>query len=102
MAAMPEIEVVAGCDIVPAASDRFVAQWGNRWPRVRVYDDYQTMLERERPDIVSVIIPDHLHTAPVLAAIEFGARGILCEKPLATSVDEADQMVEAVARSGVA
>jgi predicted dehydrogenase len=49
-----------------------------------------------------VIIPDHLHTAPVLAAIEFGARGIFCEKPLATSVDEADQIVEAAARSGVA
>jgi predicted dehydrogenase len=102
MAAIPEIELVAGCDIVPAARERFVEQWGSRWPGLRVYDDYRELLERERPDLVSVIIPDHLHTAPVLAAIELGARGIFCEKPLATSVDEADQMVEAAARSGVA
>jgi predicted dehydrogenase len=102
MAAIPEIEVVAGCDIVEAARDRFLEQWSGRWPGLRVYDDYRELLERERPDIVSVVIPDHLHTAPVLAAIEFGARGIFCEKPLATSVEEADQIVAAAANSGVA
>lgn len=102
MAAIPEIELVAGCDIVAAARDRFVTQWSGRWPEVRAYDDYQEMLERERPDIVSVVIPDHLHAAPVLASIEFGARGIFCEKPLATSLDEADQIVAAAASSGVA
>jgi predicted dehydrogenase len=102
MAAIPEIDVVAGCDIVAAARDRFVTQWGGRWPGLRVYDDYQEMLERERPDLVAVVIPDHLHTAPVLAAIEFGARGIFCEKPLATSLGDADQIVAAAASSGVA
>ena len=101
MAAIPEVDVVAVCDIVPAARERFLEQWGSRWQGLHVYDDYRELLERERPELVSVIIPDHLHTAPVLAAIERGARGIFCEKPLATSVDEADQMVEAAARSGV-
>jgi len=102
MAAIPEIEVVAGCDIAPAARDRFIQQWGGRWQGLRVYDDYHTMLERERPDIVAIVTPDHLHTSPLLAAIEFGARGIFCEKPLATSLDEADQIVAAAASSGVA
>jgi predicted dehydrogenase len=102
MAAIPEIDVVAGCDIVAAARDRFVTQWSGRWPGLRVYDDYHEMLERERPDLVAVVIPDHLHTAPVLASIEFGARGIFCEKPLATSLGEADQIVAAAASSGVA
>jgi len=101
MSAIPEIEVVAGCDIVADARDRFVRQWGSRWPGLRVYDDYRTMLERERPDLVSVVTPDHLHTAPLLAALASGVRGILCEKPLATSLDEADQIVAAAADSGV-
>src|SRR5204863_2624171 len=48
MAAVPEIEVVAGCDIVAAARDRFVQQWSSRWPGLHVYDDYRKMLERER------------------------------------------------------
>jgi predicted dehydrogenase len=101
MAASPEIEVVAGCDIVAEARDRFMREWSGRWPGLRVYDDYRELLERERPELVSVVIPDHLHTAPVLAAIELGARGIFCEKPLATSLDEADHIVAAAASAGV-
>jgi predicted dehydrogenase len=101
MAAIPEIDVVAACDILPAARDRFMQQWSSRWPGLRVYSDYRQMLEGERPDLVSVVIPDHLHTAPVLAAIELGARGIFCEKPLATSLDEADQMIAAAASAEV-
>jgi len=101
MAAIPEIDVVAGCDIVAATRDRFVKQWSGRWHGLRVYDDYRTLLERERPDLVAVVTPDHLHTLPVLAAIEFGARGIFCEKPLATSLSEADQILAAAASSGV-
>jgi predicted dehydrogenase len=102
MAAIPEIEVVAGCDIVASARDRFLQQWSDRWPGLRTYDDYRHMLDQERPDLVAVITPDHLHTSPVLTAIEFGALGIFCEKPLTTSLDEADQIVAAAARSGVA
>ena len=79
MAAIPEIDVVAGCDIAAAARDRFVEQWSVRWQGLRVYDDYRTLLERERPDLVDVVTPDHLHATPLLAAIEFGARGIFCE-----------------------
>src|SRR5207244_1644394 len=92
----------AGCDIVAAARDRFVSHWSGRWQGLRVYDDYRKLLEGERPDLVAVVTPDHLHTSPVLAAIEFGARGIFCEKPLATSLDDADQIVAAAASSGVA
>src|SRR5438874_7258850 len=71
MAAIPEIEVVAGCDIVSDARDRFAERWSSRWQGIRVYDDHRSLLERERPDLVAVVTPDHLHTAPVLAAIEF-------------------------------
>jgi predicted dehydrogenase len=102
MASIPEIDVVAGCDIAAAARDRFVEQWSDRWPGLRVYHDYRELLDRERPDLVAVVTPDHLHTSPVLSAIEFGARGIFCEKPLTTSLGEADQIVAAAASSGVA
>ncbi len=102
MAAVPGIDLVAGCDIVPAARDRFVERWGSRWPGLRTYDDYREMLARERPDLVSIVTPDQLHFEPVLASIEAGARAILCEKPLATSLQEADRIVEAARRAGAA
>ncbi len=101
MATIPQIDVIAGCDIVAAARDRFVEQWSGRWQGLRVYDDYRKLLEQERPELVAVVTPDNLHTEPVLAAIEFGARGIFCEKPLATSLDDADRIVAAGARTRV-
>src|SRR5205823_9398824 len=101
MSAIRVIDVVAGCDIVSDARDRFVEQWSGRWQGIRVCDDYRSLLEQERPDIVAVVTPDHLHSAPVLAAIASGARGIFCEKPLATSLEEADQIVAAAAVAGV-
>src|SRR5437762_10789438 len=54
-----------------------------------------------RPDLAPLVTPYPLHTEPVLAAIEFGARAIFCEKPLATSLEEADQLVAAVSASQV-
>ena len=101
LAGIADAHVVAGCDIVPAARDTFLERWQQRWPGLRVYDDYREMLARERPDVVGIATPDHLHGGPVLAAIEAGARGILCEKPLAVSLDEADQLVAAVEAAGV-
>ena len=76
MAAIPDIELVAGCDIVATAREGFLERWSGRWPELSVYGDDREMLARERPDLVSVVTPDHLHTEPVLAAIEFGARAI--------------------------
>jgi predicted dehydrogenase len=101
MAAIPDIEVVAGCDIVATARDAFLERWSSQWPGLRAYGDYREMLAKERPDLVSVVTPDHLHAAPVLAAIEFGARAIFCEKPLATNLEEADQLARAVSASGI-
>jgi predicted dehydrogenase len=100
VAPIPDVEVVAGCDISPAARDLFRERWTARWPGLRTYHDYREMLEAERPDLVGIATPDHLHTDPVLAAIESGARGILCEKPLATSLDDADRIVDAARAAG--
>lgn len=101
MAAIPELEVVAGCDILPAVRERFLERWSARWPGLRVYDDYRAMFEEQRPEIVSIVTPDHLHTDPVLAAIDAGVRGIFCEKPIATSLAEADRIVAAARAAGV-
>jgi predicted dehydrogenase len=100
LAAIPEVEVVAGCDIVQEACDRCIERWSARWPGLRTYLDYDEMLTTERPDLVCVATPDHRHTGPVLAAIAAGARGILCEKPLATSLEEADRIVAAAGATG--
>jgi predicted dehydrogenase len=101
MAAIPSVEVVAGCDIAEASRDQFVRDWSERWPGLRVYEDVRELLRRERLDLISVATPDHRHSDIVLAAVEAGVRAILCEKPLATSLREADRMIKAVRQAGV-
>lgn len=64
------------------------------------YADYRQLLERERPDLVSVCTWPSLHPEMVIAAAEAGAKGVLCEKPMALGLGEVDRMLEACARSG--
>lgn len=47
----------------------------------RGYDDLQTMLREEQPNLVSVCTPPSEHDQPTLSALEAGAH-VLCEKPL--------------------
>lgn len=101
LADIPTATVVAGCDIVPAARDRFVNRWDATWPGIVTYDDYGAMLETERLDIVCVATPDHLHGGVVRAAAAAGVRGIFCEKPIATDLADADAMIAAVEAAGV-
>ena len=58
------------------------------------YDDYREMLGKERLDIVSIVTPTHLHREMTLAAFAAGAH-VLCEKPMALNVAEAQAMCDA-------
>ena len=98
---VPEIEIVAGCDLEPARVERFRENWGDRWPNARMYSDYREMLRSEELDIVTVTTPEHLHAEPTEAAAESGVRAIFSEKPLATSVKDADRMIAACEANGV-
>jgi len=95
LAAIGNVDVVAGCDIVPGLRDQFLERWRGRWPDARVYDSYAELLQKERPDIVTIATPDFLHADPFVKAVEAGAKGIFVEKPFATSLADATRMVEA-------
>jgi len=101
MATIPAMRVVAGCDIVPEARERFVENWETTWPGLVTYDDYRTMIDTENLDIVCVATPDHLHGDVVRYASGHGVRGIFCEKPMSVALDDVDSMIEAIERHGV-
>ena len=63
-------------------------------------DLFRAAIATEKPDLVCVVTPDHLHKGVVLAALEAGTRIIFCEKPLSISRAEADEMVAAVRAAG--
>ena len=96
----PDVDLVAACDLDPAVLARLYTRATIEPGSVREYADYREMLAREELDLVSVATPDHLHLGPVVDAVARGVRGILCEKPLATTLADADRIVAAVEESG--
>ena len=100
-AVSPTTQLVAVCDIMPALVNRFRERWGARWPALKTYADYRAMLAETSLDILSICTPDHLHADMVVAACEAGVKGIICEKPIATTIRDAERMIAAVEQHGV-
>ncbi|CAN5835411.1 hypothetical protein BH10CHL1_BH10CHL1_33330 [soil metagenome] len=96
----PEYELVAVCDINPAALDRFFERSTLERGLIHEYLDYHEMFEKENLDVVSVATPDHLHVNPVCDASNAGIKAVFCEKPLCTTIEDADRIVETVTRNG--
>jgi UDP-N-acetylglucosamine 3-dehydrogenase len=89
-----EVEIVAVCDINQARVEEVGANFG----AAKTFTDYNDLL-KEDLDAVSVCTPNYLHAPISIAALKAG-KHVLCEKPMATSEVEADQMIEAAQNSG--
>lgn len=96
-AAVPETQIVAVFDHGSDTRAAFLQTWG----QVAEYDDYIRMLREVRPDIVCIATRQTMHADQCERAIAAGVRGILIDKPLATSMEEADRILSVCRQSGV-
>lgn len=94
--AQPDVDLVACADISPEAVQRF----GDEFAIAGRYLALDEMLDQERPDIVSVCTHEPLHASVVIAAARHAPRGILCEKPIALTLPDADAMIAACIAAG--
>ncbi len=93
---LPEtVEVAALCDIREEA----LAAAGQLFPAARTAADFRGLLEPGDLDLVSVVTMPQTHCEIAVAALEAGAH-VLCEKPFAMNVAEADRMLAAAERGG--
>jgi len=92
----PDTKLVAAVSRSKKNVDDFIAEF----PGVSGYQDYREMLEKEKPDIVSVCAWPRDREAMVLASLEAGAEGIWAEKPFALSMKSARKMVKTAAERG--
>jgi predicted dehydrogenase len=83
----PEADVVALCD----ADEGRLAKQGKTFGIDRLYHDWRRMFDKERLDVVSVATPNVSHREIACAALDAGCH-VLCEKPMAMNVTEAEQM----------
>lgn len=91
----PDVDVVGVADVLEAR-----AREVGKLVRAKVYTDTVPMLRELRPDVAVIATPDPLHREPVLAAIEAGAPAIIQEKPMATTVADAEAMLDAADKAG--
>ena len=78
------------------------AEGFKRWEKATKYKDYRQLLDKEKGiDAVTVVIPDHMHAAVALAAMQRG-KHVYVEKPLTRTPWEARLLTEAAAKYKVA
>jgi predicted dehydrogenase len=95
-----EIELVAVADLDEEKLQTFCEAWDI--PETGRYTDHREMFESEDLDVISVCTPSLYHRDPVVDAAEIAEpRLIWCEKPIAASVTEAEEMRAACEDAGV-
>ena len=87
---IPEVELVAVCDSDQARLKSLSSRYGIP----NIYSDFHELLRAERLDAVHVVTPEPAHRAPVVEAASMGIH-VLVEKPIATSLGDADAMIAA-------
>ncbi len=92
------VEIVAFCDIVEERAVKSKEEYGTA--DARVYTDYKEMLKNET-DLTSVHVctPNNAHCEVTCASLEAGAH-VLCEKPMAKTVEDARKMLETSKKTG--
>ena len=91
----PRVELAAFCDI----NEERLKEKGERHGVTRLYTDVKDMVAKEELDAVSVCTWNAAHAPCTIAALEAGLH-VLCEKPMAMNVAEAEAMRDAAKRSG--
>ncbi len=93
---LPGVKLVATVDVAEKNAREAAREFGaEKW-----YVDYNELLARPDIDAVSIAVPDHLHREPTVAAAKAG-KAVLLEKPIATTLRDADTIVNAVKKAGI-
>ncbi len=94
LAALPNAEIVGACDLDADRRRRAAERWG-----IAVFDDLDLMLSETAPEVVIVATPPDHHADHCARTFAAGA-DVICEKPLAPSLAQADEILAAAATAG--
>jgi len=96
LASIPEVDVVAFCDIIPERAELYAKEYGAKGSKA--YKDYKDLLEDKTIDAIHVCTPNRSH-APITVASLNAGKHVICEKPMATSYKEAKEMCDAAVKN---
>src|SRR5258708_15990139 len=90
-----EAEVVAVCSPTPGNA----AEFAKKHDIPRTFTDYREMLKERDIELVSICAPNSLH-AQMTKDIAAAGKHIICEKPLAMTIAEGEEIIDAAKRNG--
>lgn len=93
-AAVPDAEVVAGCDLHEETAKKLAADFAIP----AIYDDFRKMIADPEINVIDIATPNKFHTPAVLAALKAG-KHVLCEKPLATTTQSIRKIGQAAEKA---
>jgi predicted dehydrogenase len=96
----PELQYRPVLKAVCARNEERVRDFATQWGYESIETDWKALIARDDIDAIDICTPNNMHAAIAIATAEAG-KMVLCEKPLARTVEEARPMVEAVEKSGV-
>ena len=94
---MPDVDLVAGADLIPGKADEFFKRYGVEG--VRTYTNHKEMLEKEELDAVSVCTYNRTHAECTIDALNKGLH-VLLEKPMCVTTEEAVEICRAEKKTG--
>ncbi len=87
--ALPNVKLVAGCDI----NETRLKKFGKTWNVKSLYEDYREMLHDKELDILCIATWTHQHASMALDGVRAGVKGIFCEKPIDVDLNLARKLV---------
>lgn len=96
----PDLEYQPVLKAVCARNEERVQAFADQWGYESIETDWRKLIARDDIDAIDICTPNNMHAEIAIAAAEAG-KMVLCEKPLARTVAEAQPMVDAVEKAGV-
>ena len=97
----PDLEYQPVLKAVCARNEERVKAFADQWGYESIETDWRKLIARDDIDAIDICTPNNMHAEIAIAAAKAG-KMVLCEKPLARTVSEAEPMVDAVEKAGVA
>lgn len=91
----PGFELLAGVDPNAYQRERFEQQY-----HLPAYPDCAALLAAVNPEVMALSVPTSLHAATLMQVLAAHPKAVLCEKPLAQTLTDAQRMVAAAATAG--
>lgn len=96
LSTLPNVDLIAVCSRREGRAEEIAKKFGAKmW-----FTDKDRLVSNPDVEVVDVVVAENEHKDPVIAAAEAG-KDVLCEKPIALTLEDADEMISATRKAGV-